>query len=348
MSWLLRRQYKSRDPEVREQTLNRLSTKAGVKDVALFAEALLDENMDVRRAANRAIEMVPPSIAPQCIKALLPLLKHKNFTLRKGAALALQLIGWVPETFEESALCHIALANFETVPIEPGAIEPLLDALQVGALSTQVGAARALEEIQKKYQDPRIAKALLIALKNPEANLRAAAASALGTSNDEQRIDPLLKSLKDSVPLVRAAAAESIGRTGNAKYLKNLSSLLRDENFEVRVATVSAVTKIDSPEALDLIISALRDGDADVRKCAIESLGKLRNPRSIGALIEALVDSESAVRHTAANVLQVINCDWRWSKEAQEAVPRLEAALNDSEYWVREAAGKALNRIRNS
>src|SRR5688572_30483064 len=109
MRWLIRQQFKSKDPEIREETLKKLGVKASVKDIRLFAEALLDENMDVRRAATRAIDMVPPSIAPQCIERLLPLLKDPNFTLRKGSALALGSLGWTPETPEHQSLCQIAL-----------------------------------------------------------------------------------------------------------------------------------------------------------------------------------------------------------------------------------------------
>ena len=65
------------------------------------------------------------------------------------------------------------------------------------------------------------------------------------------------------------------------------------------------------------------------------------------ALISALIDKESVVRHAAANALQVINCEWRISEEAQKSIPQLEATLNDHEYWVRDAATKALNRIKN-
>lgn len=348
MRWLTRRQFKSKNAEVREETLKTLGVKAGVKDICLFAEALLDENMDVRRAATRAIDMIPPSIAPQCIEALLPLLKNKNFTLRKGAALALESLGWEPSTAEDRALRHVALGTFDHIEPEDGAVEPLLNALKTGALTVQVSAARALEKLQEKIQDPRILGALLHALKSPEANLRAAAAGALGNCADEKRIAPLLKSFSDSSALVRVAAVEAIGKAGGAEFLKHLAPLLKDENFEVRVATVTALMRIQSPDALDLICSALKDRDADVRKRAVECLGKLRDPRSLGALIATLIDPESVVRHGAANVLQIINCDWRTSKEAQDAIPRLEAGLNDPEYWVREAAAKALNRIRNS
>jgi HEAT repeat protein len=347
MRWLTRRQFKSKDAEVRAETVARLGAKAGPKEICLFAEALLDQNMDVRRAASRAIEMIPPSIVPQCIEALLPMLENTNFVLRKGAALSLTSLGWTSQTAEHRALFQIALGNFDDVEADPDSVEPLLNALKTGALAVQVDAARALEKLQKKIQDPRIVGALLQALKDSEANLRAAAASALGNSNDEKRINPLLKAFNDPAALVRAAAAAAIGKTGRAEFLKNFSPLLKDESFEVREAAVSELTKINSPEALDLIMSALKDRDADVRKRAVESLGKLRDPRSLGALISTLIDPESVVRHGAANVLQIINCEWRTSKEAQDAIPRLEAGLNDPEYWVREAAAKALNRIRN-
>jgi HEAT repeat protein len=59
-----------------------------------------------------------------------------------------------------------------------------------------------------------------------------------------------------------------------------------------------------------------------------------------------LVDAEPVVRHAAANALQIIDAAWRLSPDAQKAIPQLEAALKDSEYWVRESAVKALARIR--
>jgi HEAT repeat protein len=347
MRWLKRRQFKSKDPEIREEVLCLLSAKAGAKDIGLFARGLLDENMNVRRAATKAIALIPPSTVPECVDALLPLLRNPDFTLRKSAALALQSLNCHPETPEPNALFHIALGNFENITAEEGAVEPLLNALKTGPLPVQVGAAQALKDLQQKMEDRRIIGPLLDALKDSEANLRAAAANALGHSSDERRISPLLKAFKDSVPLVRVAAAEAIGRTGNAAYLKNFLPLLKDESFEVRETAVTELARIQTPEALDLIISALKDRDADVRKRAVEGLGKLRDPRSVGALISTLIDPESVVRHAAANVLQIINCDWRTSKEAQEAIPRLEAGLNDPEYWVREAAAKALNRIRS-
>lgn len=348
MRWLKRRQFKSRDPEIREEVLFLLSGKAGAKDIRLFAEGLLDENMNVRRAAAKAIALIPPSTVPECADALLPLLKNPDFTLRKSAALALQSLNWNSQTPELKALFHIALGNFDGIPLEEGAVEPLLNALKTGPLPIQVGAAQTLKELQKKIEDPRITGPLLDALKNSEANLRAAAASALSACSEERRISPLLKAFKDPVAIVRVAAAEAIGKTGKAEYLKNFSPLLKDESFEVREAAVTELARIQAPEALDLIISALKDRDTDVRKRTVESLGKLRDPRSLGALISTLIDPESVVRHSAANVLQIINCDWRTSKEAQEAIPRLEAGLNDPEYWVREAAAKALNRIRSA
>lgn len=348
MRWLKRRQFKSKDPEIREETLCLLSAKAGAKDIRVFAEGLLDENMNVRRAATKAIALIPPSVVPECVDALVPLLQSTDFSLRKSAALALQSLGWNPKTPEQQALFLIALGNFESIPADEGTVEPLLNALKIGPLPVQVGAAQALENIQSHIQDPRIIGPLIDTLKNSEPNLRTTVLRALGSCADEKRIPPLLKAFKDPAPLVRIAAIEAIGKTGNPEYLKYFLPLLNDESFEVREAAVTELARIKTPEALDLIISALRDRDSDVRKRAVESLGKLRDPRSAGALISTLIDPESIVRHAAANVLQIINCNWRTSKEAQEAVPRLEAGLSNPEYWVREAAAKALSRIRNS
>jgi HEAT repeat protein len=239
MRWLKRQQFNSKDPEIREATLRDLSAKAGPKDIRLFARGLLDEHKDVRRAANRAIDMISPSASAQCIKMLLPLLRNQDFTVRKGAVLALQTLNWDPETPENHTLCQIALGNFNDVVADPAAVKPLLDALRTGSIPIKVGAAQALEQIQRQIQDPQIVKPLIDALKNSEANLRAAAVHALGNSNDEQRVAPLLKAFKDSVAFVRAAAAQAIGKTENAEFLPHFAPLLKDENFEVRIAAVT-------------------------------------------------------------------------------------------------------------
>jgi HEAT repeat protein len=245
-------------------------------------------------------------------------------------------------------LNQIALGDFDNIEAEEASVEPLLCALKIGPTAVRVNVARTFERLQNRMQDPRIIAPLIRALEDSEPALRAAAAHALGNNTtDDQKISPLLKAFKDEASVVRAAAAEAIGKIGKPEHIPNFLPLIKDDNFEVRIATIKALRDMKSPEALDPIISALKDSDTDVRKCAVESLARLRDPRSVGALLITLIDKESVVRHAVANALQVINCDWQIGDEAQKAIPFFEAALKDDEYWVREAATKALYRIKN-
>ncbi len=347
MRWFKRQQCKSKDPETRRQALEYLRENAGAKEIELFAVCLLDQNVKVRNVAEKVIAGIHPSRIQPCIEALLPLLKNPDYNYRRGGALALKSLGWNPTTGEEKARYHVALGEFKEIPSEEAAVEPILDALKTGSLIFRVGAAQALERLLEKFQDQRTTTPLIHALNDSEAHLRVAAANALGNSTDEPRIFPLLDAFKHASPQVRAAAVEAIGKTGNIEYFPHLKPLLKDASFEVRTAAINALGCIKSPEVVDAIVPSLKDSDSDVRKSAVESLAKLRDPRSAGALISTLIDPESTVRHAAANALQVLNCDWRISEEAKKAIPFLEAALHDREFWVREAAGKALNRIKN-
>ena len=146
---------------------------------------------------------------------------------------------------------------------------------------------------------------------------------------------------------MRAIAAEALGKTGDPKYLPKILPLLKDVNFEARLAAIGALGRLNSAEALEPIVSLLVDSDPDVRKAAVESLARLRDPRAVQALIPMLIDSESVVRHAAANALQVVDCHWQSSKDAENLVPFLEASLKHESYSVRDAAAKTLGRIQN-
>jgi HEAT repeat protein len=348
MRWLKHSRLKSKEPEVRRNAIEQLTQDCGLKEIKLFAHALRDEHAGVRSAAMNAISILRETSAAPCIAVLLPLLRDKDFELRREAVLALEILCWIPNTSEERVLKAIAQENFNDIAAnEEAAIDLLLPLLKNESPAIRLAAAQTFERFHARVQDARMTEPLIVLLNDIEVSVRVAALHALSASSDERRIPPLLKLLKDELPQMRASAVEAIGKSGNAECLPKILPLLKDPKFEVRVATVSALGKMKNPDALEPIISMLTDSDVDMRKTAVESLTKLADPRSVAALIATLIDRESIVRHAAANALQVINFKWQISEEAQKAIPYLEESLKHEEYWVREAASKALARIRN-
>lgn len=347
MQWLNHRRLKSNDAKMRERAINSLAQKAGVNEIKLFAQALNDENPGVRTAAAKAIGMMRITGPSPCVEEMLPWLTNSDLNVRRTGATALKLLGWIPSNAEQRVLNAIAFGNFDQIRTddEP-AVEHLLALLKISSSAIRTSVAETFQRLQARNEDPRTVEPLIELLDDPDLPVRVAAMHALSKLTDPRRIPPLLKLIDNSSPHLRTGALEAIGRTGRVEYLPRIVPALKDPSFEVRVAATIALSKIKSPDALDPVITMLKDPDTDVRKTAVECLARMQDPRSVKALIFALVDKESVVRHGAANALQIINFQWRISEEAQKAIPFLEAAQKDDEYWVREAATKALARIK--
>ncbi|MDD4446537.1 MAG: HEAT repeat domain-containing protein, partial [Methanothrix sp.] len=92
-----------------------------------------------------------------------------------------------------------------------------------------------------------------------DADMRQAAASALGTTKNERAIDPLISKLDDSDAYVRQAAASALGTIKNERAIDPLILKLDDSDADVRQAAASALSAIKKKEFLiDQFILKLR------------------------------------------------------------------------------------------
>lgn len=120
-----------------------------------------------------------------------------------------------------------------------------------------VAVAKALEELGKLGQvhKPLAAPAIpdmLVALKNPDAKVRAAAATAIGMVDAEAKdvVPELIKLLKDSDESVQVAAAKGLGAMGNEaksaqKELRELSKTDELRKTKVGRAANDAIRSIN-------------------------------------------------------------------------------------------------------
>jgi HEAT repeat protein len=196
--------------------------------------------------------------------------------------------------------------------------------------------------------DPKAVQPLLSALGDQDSSVRVTAIESLGSLRDVRASQALGNSLRDPEPSVRAAAAATLGLIGDNGSVHMLIQTVTDRHWNVRKAAVESLARIKDPSAVEALSTALRDPDHDVRESACRALAQIKEPRSIEALVGALTDTQTSVRQAAASALRLIDAEWEKSTGARAAIPRLQAALKDREYWVRHSAAETLNRIESS
>lgn len=136
--------------------------------------------------------------------------------------------------------------------------------------------------------DSRLAETFIGALSDPDANVRARAARALGQHRMHAAATVLRTALGDEDADVRKRAAWALGRIRDDAAVDGLLSLLRDPVQEVRERAAWALGTLRNPAAVDGLVAALADADAAVQERIAWALGRIRDPRATRGLITAL------------------------------------------------------------
>ena len=136
--------------------------------------------------------------------------------------------------------------------------------------------------------ESQLASAFIDALRDPDANVRARAARALGQHRVHAAATVLRTALGDEDAGVRKRAAWALGRIRDDAAVDSLLNLLRDPVQEVRERAAWALGALRSPAAVDGLVAALADADAAVQERIAWALGRIRGPRATRGLITAL------------------------------------------------------------
>jgi HEAT repeat protein len=179
----------------------------GTPAVPPLIQALGDEDIDVRRAACRALgEIGDRQAVPPLIQAL------RDWNVRAAACEALVKIG-------------------------APAVPHLIQALGDGDWHVREAACEALGEIG----DGQAVPPLIQALGDGDSDVRAAACRALGAIGDRQAVPPLIQALGDGDWHVREAACEALGEIGDRQAVPPLIQALGDRDSDVRAAACEAL-----------------------------------------------------------------------------------------------------------
>lgn len=156
------------------------------------------------------------------------------------------------------------------------------------------------------------------------------------------RVGDLTRSLREGDSMTRVKAAQDLGRLGAAAVpaLPALTEALKSSDLGVRVAAAGALRML-GPDAIPALLLAARDTDPSVRSTAAQGLGRLSSPSrdnrdTVRALEALLKDDEMGVRATAVVALEQVG---------PEALPALRKAADDSDWYVRDRARKAVDKV---
>jgi len=305
---------------------------------ALIA-ALSDSHPEVRIAAAVSLRT---NASEKAIPALQTALEDPNEGVRAYVAKTLDALKWSPKNDLEHILRAVALGKLEEAATYKAlAVEPLLSVLRTGIYYKRLEALEALSKIA----DARIVAPLITALKDEDDCVRARVVEVLGRLGDARAVEPLIARLRDESSQVRAMAVEGLSRLGDNRALKPLILSLMDKSVDVRKAAAEALRKLKSAWAVEPLLKMLQDSDSDLREMVVSALGTIGDARAIQNLVLQLFDREEMVRNAAEIALAKIDAQWEHSEGAQSAIPMVEAALQDDDYWVRQIARALLKRL---
>jgi HEAT repeat protein len=315
-----------------------ISKRSQIQDIEIFDKL---PNIEKRKARRD-------------VKGLIEALSHKEWRIRRDAAIALG------ELVDPSAVNPLTAAIFDNdynvkksaaaalVKFGAVAVKPFIDALENNDVIVRRLAVEALGKLQDKRAVEPLINTLIKPIDIPEfktgrESVCRDAVAALVKIGDARAVEPLITILRDKNEILHLDAVKALGELGDTRAVEPLIDILKykdiltDTKKDFREAAAEALGKIGDLRAVEPLIVALADNYWSVRSNSARSLGKLKDPRAILPLITALNDRDESVRFAAAKSLGALG--------DSQAIEPLIAALKDKDELVREIAEQSLERI---
>lgn len=181
-----------------------------------------------------------------------------------------------------------------------GGAPPTTPAQELRRMARDAARGRAVLKLGEAAGEAARA-AILSAHRDPEGEVRDAAAVALARLGDPSASAPFLSAITDADEAVRASAARSlglIGRDGRAILSKLAAS---DASVSVRAEASAALGSFSDPADIAVLIAGLGDKSARVKLASARALARRDSPESTAAL-KALL--EKAPRPELALIAQ--------------------------------------------
>jgi HEAT repeat protein len=317
------------DAEVRQIAASALGRVQAPERIEPLLKALLDREAEVVRSAVLGLRRVNDD---RVLDALIPLLRHPDFSVRSSAAQAIDTLRWAPQDREQRLWFCVAKGWYERTASFGG--EAVL-ALQLTIETSPVSAAVRAVEALGTITDPRVSQLLCKALHSTEPAVCIAATEALGKVGGSDAVQTLIPCLRNCHTQIRAESARALGILGAVEAVPAICKSLDDKEWEVRREAATALGRLNNPACFEPLATVLDDQDADVREAAALALSKTGDRRAVAPLVLALKDEVAGVRRIAAAGLSRIDPDWVSLPETRSAAEKLKVAIQDAEPAVR-------------
>lgn len=152
-----------------------------------------------------------------------------------------------------------------------------------------------------------IAKIAAMAM-DEDAEVRGAAADALGTMDPAASFPLLVDLLGDADRRVRIAAVRSLGNQRAPHAFEVLQPLFEENDAELTCEVLAAFAKIGDARAFAPVVVRLFDVDDAIRQNAAAAVGRLHNPDAYEPLLMCLDDESEWVRANSALSLGQLGC----------------------------------------
>lgn len=197
----------------------------------------------------------------------------------------------------------LALGHFD----EPEVLAALFRARKDDDAQVRAAAATAIVEICSRSPGP-----VINILDNPDSDMKWAAAKALGRARIADATESLIRLLRDEHSNVRSVAAKALGQICDGKAIEPLTEAAADRDENVRREAVKSIDKIvgvldaGSSDAIEHFTRLLKDQRANLRSVAAKALGQLIATQAVEPLTQAATDVDENVRRDVIQALDKI------------------------------------------
>ena len=144
----------------------------------------------------------------------------------------------------------------------------------------------------------------------------------------------LIRALDDPSALLRANATAVLGSMGDPDGLRAVTRMRSDDDADVRLTALYALGEMAGEGAVQPLLDALGSTDTATRAAAVAMLASTGEPRGVPALMGALADPAPRVRYEAILGLA--------SLALPDVAQVLDDLLDDPDVLVRSAAAEAM------
>lgn len=244
----------SPDPSVRRMAAESLSA-GDERAIYPLIKALNDENAGVQDAAMRSLM----SIGTEEVGYMTIPLLRENALLRNTALIILTSLG------------------SKVVPLLYNLLRDKDDDVRKFALDL-------FSDIKEGVDPPRI----IPMLKDPNPNVRAAAAKSLGKLDYQPAIPLLIEMLREE-EWVCFSVLESLGDLQARSAVKEICELLKSESPTLVYAAIETLGRIGSDEAIEPLVEFLNKSDEETKPLIIKSLISIGLPPNLPDICEHLI-----------------------------------------------------------